>query len=54
MFTVNVINATGFSAENFDKVTKAKEAIGKVFNSDIFKDAVLNFQFDGEETFYYE
>jgi hypothetical protein len=53
MFTVNVINTTGFSAETLDKVTKAKEAIGKVFNSDIFKDAVLNFQFDGEETFYY-
>jgi hypothetical protein len=50
MIAVNIINPTGFTPENMVKVTQAQEAIQKVFNSDEFKNAILDFTFDGDKT----
>ena len=53
MFSVKILNPVGFSPESLIKVNTAKDAIEKVFNSDKFKDAILNFTYDGNKTFFY-
>jgi hypothetical protein len=53
MLKINIASSQGFSSEQLKKLTVAKDGLQSALNSEKFEQAVLNFTFDNNKTFYY-
>jgi hypothetical protein len=53
MLTINLIEHNNYGGQRIIRLQNAMDTIGRVINSEQFKDEVLNFTTDGQVTFYY-